>query len=82
MANSLNDFLELRYNIKQRYYSLFPLKRKLLYDHIVPKYCSKTSFYEYLEIKKTDSQDIPADVLKQFAICFNVSMEFLFTDKY
>jgi hypothetical protein len=69
----------LKYRINELLARLTEETRVKLKKKVTDKHgLSVTTMSRYLNIKKNDSQDIPADVLRTFAELLLVSMEKLF----
>lgn len=68
----------LKYNIKERYDTAYPLKRKLIRQELIPRYCSRSTFFDWLNIQKGTNRDIGGEALQKFSVLFNVPIEMLF----
>lgn len=72
----------LKYNIKTRLAALTERDRSLIHKRVRKAHgVAKSSISRYLNIRMSDSSDIPAGVLNTFAMCLNVQMEDLFNDE-
>lgn len=79
--NSVDPTPALRYNIKIRFAAMTEKERLLLKDKIMKRSrISDSSYSRYINLRSNDTADIPAMVLKEFALCLNTSIEELFNE--